>query len=473
MLPDGLALLLSTTSHLVRTIINADLTIVAASSAHGNAGVLQDRPIPAHYATHPHLPYYCRDGRVGTVSVFTDGVPGSGNALPKEPVDSRAWCFQERLLSPRKLVYATDALEYHCQTASAPVNNSIRWGGPVKLNKLLFGLSDDEIRSRVAQWSEEDWGELQVEWMFVVLNYTSRALTQKTDKLVAFAGVAEQFDRVWHASAGRYVAGLWEKHLSRDLLWYRESLHEDWRDDPLLPRPQVYLAPSWSWASVEGRVHVQPPVICDDDDDVVVCDVLKCDVTLMDERQLYGRVTAGELEIRAIMVPMPSVLWDDTSAREYVFVVPTDELRAKVATAHPQDGVIVGNFRPTGTRRGEDSVPTQITVRQEHMASDLLAVVQFTKLEESLLTSAPGHAVLAFDGPEGGAPGRAWFVLIYQENTNGAICTEGLMVVKEGSNVYRRIGYWLYQTDKKGSDAARRNIPWLRPGVDRTTVTLI
>lgn len=107
------------------------------------------------------------------------------------------------------------------------------------------------------------------------------------------------------------------------------------------------------------------------------------------------------------------------------------------------------------------------------MESDLQAVVQFTKLEESLLTSAPGHAVLAFDGPEGGAPGRAWFVLIYQENTEGAICTEGLIVVEEGRDAYKRIGYWLYQTDKKGSDAARLTIPWLRPGVEKRTVTLV
>ncbi|OJT13281.1 hypothetical protein TRAPUB_10174 [Trametes pubescens] len=405
---------------------DAYLTIVAASSAHGNAGILQDRPIPTHYATHPHLPYHCRDGRVGSISVFTDGIPDG--RIQREPVDFRAWCFQERLLSPRKLIYATDALEYHCQTDFVSVNNSLKWGGYVKLNKLVFGLSDDEIRSRVAQWIDEDWGELQMEWVLTVSNYSSRALTQKTDKLVAFAGVAEQFNRLWHASAGRYVAGLWEKHLSRDLLWLRESSYQDWLDDPLHPRPQVYLAPSWSWASVEGRVRVQPPVLYSGDD-VEVCDVLKCDVTLMDERQPYGRVTAGRLEIRAARVPIPSILWDDTSEQHYELVVPTEELRARITTALPQDGIVVGKFRARGT--GEDSTSSQITVRREHMQSELLAVVDSTEFEDSLLTSV-GRAFIAFDGPESGAPGRAWFVSIYQLNNENIIYTEGLIVPNAG-----------------------------------------
>ena len=124
---------------------DAYLTIIAACSSHGNAGILQDRQIPSYYAKHPSLPYYCSDGRLGTVSVYTEGV--TYNAPKPEAVDYRAWCLQERLLSPRKLVYATNLVEYHCQTVTVPINNSIRWLGVVRLNNLLFGRNDEEKRN--------------------------------------------------------------------------------------------------------------------------------------------------------------------------------------------------------------------------------------------------------------------------------------------------------------------------------------
>lgn len=48
---------------------DAYLTIIASSAAHGNTGILHDRHMPGYYATHPRLPFHCRDGHVGTVSV--------------------------------------------------------------------------------------------------------------------------------------------------------------------------------------------------------------------------------------------------------------------------------------------------------------------------------------------------------------------------------------------------------------------
>ncbi|THU89040.1 HET-domain-containing protein, partial [Dendrothele bispora CBS 962.96] len=273
---------------------DAYITIIASCASRGNAGILHDRPIPASYATHPRLPFYCKDGRLGTVSVSTDSPPS--NEQMKEPVNHRAWCLQERLLSPRKLIYATDSLQYQCQTDTIAVNNSLNQQAVEKLNNLCFSLSDTEIPDKMVSWMDQDWGTLQMEWVLVVSDYTRRSLTQKTDKLPAFAGIAEQFARIWHTRSGQYFAGLWEKHLLRDLLWFREPWSFGWLDDQPRPRPKVYLAPSWSWASVAGHVRVQPPVDCPNN----VCEILECKVTLMDERQPYGEVSSGWLKLSAI-----------------------------------------------------------------------------------------------------------------------------------------------------------------------------
>ncbi|KIJ58835.1 hypothetical protein HYDPIDRAFT_119193 [Hydnomerulius pinastri MD-312] len=445
---------------------DAYLTIIASSAAHANAGILHSRPMPEYYATHPRLPFHCRDGCVGTVSVFTAGKPDYEPM--KEPVDHRAWCLQERLLSPRKLVYATDTLEYHCQTATVPVNNSIKWWGTERLNSLSFSLSDADITNKVAEWEEEDWGILQMEWVFVMSSYTRRSLTQKMDKLVAFAGAAEQFDRIWHTHSGRYIAGLWEKHLPRDLLWLREPWEFGWCDDPLRPRPQEYLAPSWSWASVEGHVRVKPPVDCDDD----ACEVLECDVTLMDERLPYGRVSGGRLKIRAAMVPAPCIISHESLGWYYKLLVPTEELRTQMTTVpppSPNEGIIVGR----SSTKEEGRVSTmQIVVRQEHMRGGLLAVVEGTDVERSLLTPV-GTILLAFDSTERVPPDRAWAIVIYREDVGAHIHTEGLLVTDVDEGSFRRIGYWLYQVDRKGSDTVEENIPWLHPDTKKCSIELI
>ena len=84
-------------------------------------------------------------------------------------------------------------------------------------------------------------------WIDPVHRYTARSLTRQTDVLPGISGIA-------HAIAKRtddtYHAGLWESYLYYCLLWA-----SDWHIDRGLAthcRPETYLAPSWSWASIKG-----------------------------------------------------------------------------------------------------------------------------------------------------------------------------------------------------------------------------
>ncbi|KAL9112419.1 MAG: hypothetical protein Q9227_003261 [Pyrenula ochraceoflavens] len=80
-------------------------------------------------------------------------------------------------------------------------------------------------------------------WFKTVMAYSSTSLTKETDKLIAFAGLAEIFGATFRSE---YFAGTWMCHLSRALAWY-----------VLGPsfRPAEYRAPSWSWVSMDGRVR--------------------------------------------------------------------------------------------------------------------------------------------------------------------------------------------------------------------------
>lgn len=77
--------------------------------------------------------------------------------------------------------------------------------------------------------------------------FTERVLTVTSDRLIALAGIAKV---IGQALNEEYCAGLWQRNLAVDLCWF--SL------DPrgLKPRPGGYRAPSWSWASLDGRCRL-------------------------------------------------------------------------------------------------------------------------------------------------------------------------------------------------------------------------
>ena len=68
-----------------------------------------------------------------------------------------------------------------------------------------------------------------------------------TDRLSAIAGVASEFGKLFY---DEYMAGMWQRTLTKDLGWYRYEKEEDlpWQKCQTLG---LQLAPSWSWAKME------------------------------------------------------------------------------------------------------------------------------------------------------------------------------------------------------------------------------
>ncbi|KAK7015889.1 hypothetical protein VNI00_019016 [Paramarasmius palmivorus] len=307
-------------TQLPRIFRDAYITIIASSAKSAFAGFLQDRDPPA--PPPPRLPFWCKDGRLGSVSICPLFIPYDGS---REPVNQRAWCLEERLLSARKLVYASDTIQYHCQTAVSYIGGA--HAGPHKTEHLpdVMFVPDGEIPKHVVGWKRGNWRLLRMEWASVVMNYTGRITTKPGDKLTAFGAVAERFHRVWYPESepggtlmqGRYLAGLWEKFLPHDLLW---TIRED-----TLPhkRPALYLAPSWSWASVDGQISLYYALdqrldmaFVEDPTQLKQCEVLKCVVGLDDERLPHGKVNSGLLTIRSTMIP---IKWNISSDESRLF----------------------------------------------------------------------------------------------------------------------------------------------------------
>ncbi|KAI0324756.1 HET-domain-containing protein [Cubamyces sp. BRFM 1775] len=294
-----------------RIFHDAYITIVAACAPSASAGFLHDRPSPVPSPKTPRLPYWCADGRLGTVTAEPFAMSYEWD---REPINKRAWCLEERLMSPRKLVYASDTLQYHCQTGTTAVGGAVvRAQAAERLRNVAF-MSDAEILPHVSGWNVGRWKLFSGEWADVLLNYTRRAVTKPKDKLTALAGVAEQLHSVFrHAgdvgvttpTRNRYPAGLWEPTLVNDLLWRRTT------EMPLSARPsQYYLAPTWSWASVDGPISLLAgydvrlhPYRLIGSKSIRCAKIVSCDVTLEDERLPHGRVKSGLLQLQTKLIP--------------------------------------------------------------------------------------------------------------------------------------------------------------------------
>ncbi|UKZ51736.1 hypothetical protein TrVGV298_005499 [Trichoderma virens] len=124
---------------------------------------------------------------------------------PELPLLSRAWVYQERLLSPRIVYFTRYEAAFECA-----------------------GSNRDKI-------CEKYWHQIVGEYSGLRISFTS-------DRLPALAGVARQYGTAHSADLGRYVAGMWENCFPSELLWYCASrrVHH---------RPDSYCGPTWSWIS--------------------------------------------------------------------------------------------------------------------------------------------------------------------------------------------------------------------------------
>ena len=138
--------------------------------------------------------------------------------------------FQERLLSLRVLYFGKGELIWECrEDTRCQCNNppkTSRWQSHPKLRHA------EQVTSLPISTYGIAWL-----WDMYVGQYSKLSLSRQSDLLPALRGLATQLKQ-WHT--GRYLAGLWEDTLSRDLCWFNQD------SENLLDRPETWRAPTWS-----------------------------------------------------------------------------------------------------------------------------------------------------------------------------------------------------------------------------------
>jgi hypothetical protein len=264
---------------------HAFVTISAATAKTVFAGFLQQRPFPLPSVS---IPITCPDGADGAVCLYQDA--GESHLLYSDsdhPIEARAWTLEEKVLSPRVLLYSSTHLRWLCDSrqysdGGAQENfmdyDAARYRLPLEMRAEIPHPSRNNVSTESVYSS----------WRILVGEYTTRRLTAPRDKLRAIGGLAEQYARITNDV---YCSGLWKSQLPTELLWRRNSLTEAGRPRE---RPTGYRAPSWSWASIDGEIAMKGSQI-----EAVEFEVLSCTVVPLHAWAPYGEVNRADLRLRA------------------------------------------------------------------------------------------------------------------------------------------------------------------------------
>ncbi|KAK1835283.1 heterokaryon incompatibility protein-domain-containing protein [Podospora conica] len=264
---------------------NAHVTIAATASSDCNAGIFASRessatyyrvwPFPERVVPKPNPVEELLDGEIYIRN-------GRRAVLSSHPLQKRGWALQEHILSRRVLQYTSDQLIWHCRTARATEPEPT-------LRKYTFGRRgrmylDPAILPPRCEIDAHTLDYLSRYWTFVITDYSARSLTRESDKLVALSGVAEALTM---SGMGPYYAGVFESDTLFGLAWHSVRVIPDGPWAPTHTRPTQYRAPSWSWASLDGKVKW----LYDDsgDNDYLRAPQARCTVVRISDTELVLR----------------------------------------------------------------------------------------------------------------------------------------------------------------------------------------
>lgn len=208
-----------------------------------------------------------------------------------EPLNTRAWALQEDILSPRLLAYDSYRMRWQCKTTYYTD------GGKTSDLGLDLNLIEKLVPSSEVKEGEYFPDALKA-WIKVVETYSMRTATFRYDTLPAISAVAEYFS---HILGGEYLAGLWESYLPQCLMWFAR-LSDDY-DFSQSGKTNQYIAPSWSWASLNGPTWFGHRFGMPDDIEIYV-KIEECTVRRTLEDMRFGEVIAGHLTISGFLQPV-------------------------------------------------------------------------------------------------------------------------------------------------------------------------
>lgn len=208
-------------SALMRSVYGGSIITIAASSAHDSSQGCFLKPPNFSGGLRARI----TDGGRQRVQDFRSMNVYSLSTFETH-LGTRAWALQEKMLPSRTIHFGDRGAFWECRTTIAS-------------EYLPDGFPNQLVRPLVCREGKFEWL-----WPLIVQLYSAANLTFGKDKLPALSGIARF---AYNETGDQYLAGLWRGRVEEQLCWYR------CRSKSTLKRPP-WRAPTWSWASVDGRV---------------------------------------------------------------------------------------------------------------------------------------------------------------------------------------------------------------------------
>ncbi|KAJ5010607.1 hypothetical protein K4K57_006928 [Colletotrichum sp. SAR 10_99] len=213
---------------------NARCLISALAASDSSQGIFAERPAQRYPQT--NTPIAFDEARNETLYLPVDELVFH-KQFNTQPLLTRGWCFQERLLSPRALHWAANCLYWQCQS----LTQASEQDPEDKLPRFMpvFTRDEPQIFQRDAKFA------LTSSWLRAVVEYMRTNFTYLTDRLIAIESLGTRLAEIHGVE---YFAGVFSSELTQGLLWRLMSDSESCE--------KLSYFPSWS---VGGRGEVFPP----------------------------------------------------------------------------------------------------------------------------------------------------------------------------------------------------------------------
>ncbi|KAM0421484.1 hypothetical protein ACHAPT_010657 [Fusarium lateritium] len=226
---------------------NAAITLAAGTAERASEGFLGDpESKPTIYLPEDKFAIPMENGEIGTVYLSAEPYE------PDHPLDKRGWTLQEFMLSSRMLIFSDYQLLWQCKEVGLQSVTGDDRGLEYQqhLEHLPWKVFDEEAE---VGFGASDSDKLYI-WKTIILQYTERNLTEPNDRLPAVSGITSELGKLWRDSN---IWGLWRRWFIPLLAWYKVDIDR-------VNERNLKRAPSWSWASLDGRIHYRDPLEAED-----------------------------------------------------------------------------------------------------------------------------------------------------------------------------------------------------------------
>lgn len=254
-----------------------------------------------------------------------------GGVFSQMALSARGWTLQERILPSRTLRFTSSGMVWECNQVFAAMNQAKSmdlWSLAFRAIRLaISGRKDTPAPAGLGAITDTDENGQDIShlnitsfltsgssqamyfaWYTIAENYSSRSLTKPADKLSALSGLASLLASSIPEGHDDYLAGIWRQDLAGGLLWQTE--------EPCA-RFSTYIAPTWSWASMAGKIsyfreRYQFPFESLVDIEEAACDKSRFDPT--------GSVSGGHIRLIGEVVPVHLLSLTSSSLSQWSYV---------------------------------------------------------------------------------------------------------------------------------------------------------